>query len=163
MVRNLGELGIDLQKIVKRLTANQDLLKLLYYTDKDPLSGANLTEIQIEKEIFEKLIKVVPRVSPAKDDAKSIVAMRVLNGNINRTNGEFRNLRISFEVFVPLTQWIIKNTNLRPFCILGEILKSLNNKNVNGLGKITGGDFSLSFLTDEMSCYELTIDIIEYE
>ena len=36
MVRNLKELGPNLQKIVNRLQANQDLLKLLYYNDKDP-------------------------------------------------------------------------------------------------------------------------------
>ena len=34
--RNLDELGVNLQKIVTRLQSNQNLLKLLYYTDKDP-------------------------------------------------------------------------------------------------------------------------------
>lgn len=163
MVRNLGELGLDLQKIVKRLLTNQDLLKLLYYTDKDPLSGADLTEQTIHDEIFEKLVKVVPRVAPDKDNAQSIIALRVLNGRMDSSNTEFRHLSLSIEVFVPLTEWIIKNTSLRPFCIMGEILKSLNNKKVNGLGTITGGDFSMSFLTDEMSCYEMTFSIIEYE
>jgi hypothetical protein len=38
-IRNYGELGIILQKIMNRLLANQELLKLLYYTDKDPLNG----------------------------------------------------------------------------------------------------------------------------
>jgi hypothetical protein len=42
---------------------------------------------------------------------------------------------------------------------MGEILKSLNNKNVNGLGKIQGGDFALNFLTDEISCYEMNFSI----
>ena len=49
--------------------------------------------------------------------------------------------------------WIFKNTNVRPFAILGEIEKSLQGKSINGLGKIDGGDFDLSFLTKEMSCY----------
>jgi hypothetical protein len=43
---------------------------------------------------------------------------------------------------------------LRPFSILGEIQKSLEGKTINGLGKIEGGDFSLDFLTDEISAYE---------
>jgi hypothetical protein len=34
-VRNCGELGINLQKICSRLLANDDLLKLLYYTETD--------------------------------------------------------------------------------------------------------------------------------
>ena len=43
-VRKLQEMGENLQLIVKRLLANQTLLKLLYYTDKDPLSQPDLTK-----------------------------------------------------------------------------------------------------------------------
>lgn len=162
MVRNLGELGINLQKIITRLMANKDLVKLLYYTDKDPLSGEDLTAEQIQNEVFEKLVKIVPRVGP-KETARSLISLRVVNGNTNPSNGEIRNFTIGIEVFVPLTQWIIKSSSLRPFCIMGEIQKSLTNKNINGLGKITGGDFSLNFLTEEISCYEMTFRIIDYD
>lgn len=162
MVRNLGELGLNLQKIVTRLMSNQNLVKLLYYTGKDPLGEEDLTNEQITEEVFEKLIKVVPRVGP-KETAKSLIAIRVVNGITDRQNAEFRNFVLGIEVFVPLTQWIIKDSNLRPFCIMGEIQKTLNGKNVNGLGKITGGDFSINFLTEEISCYEMTFDIVDYE
>jgi hypothetical protein len=37
-VRNCREIGENLQKIVNRLMANDRLVNLLYYTDKDPLS-----------------------------------------------------------------------------------------------------------------------------
>ena len=47
--------------------------------------------------------------------------------------------------------------------ILGEIEESLKNKNINGLGKMTGGDFDLNFLTDEISAYEQTFWITTYE
>jgi hypothetical protein len=152
-VRNCCEIGENLQKIVKRLMANDNLVKLLYYTDKDPLSQPSLTQEQKQKEIFEKLIKVVPRIGP-KETAHSMVAIRVTNGSKLGSNTEFRNVKISIEVFVPLTQWIIKDTNLRPFAILGEIEESLEGKTVNGLGKLEGGDFDLSFLTEEIGVYE---------
>ena len=162
MVRNLEELGIALQKIVTRLQSNQNLLKLLYYTGKDPLSELNLSKEQIQEEVFDKLIKIVPRVGP-KETSNSIIAMRVVQGRTDSQNQEFRNVVISFEVFVPLTQWYIKNQNLRPFSIMGEIQKSLNGKVIDGLGKIQGGDFSLNFLTDEISCYEMTYQITQYD
>ena len=161
MVRDLGELGINLQKIVTRLLNNQNLLKLLYYTDKDPLSGNDLTSDQIQNEVFEKLVKIIPRVGP-KETANSIISLRIVNGLTNMENDEFRNFTISIEVFVPLTQWIIKDESLRPFCIMGEIQKSLLNKTINGLGKIVGGDFTLNFLTEEISCYEMEFNIIDY-
>ena len=71
-VRNCRDLGENAQKIMKRLLANQTLLKLLYYTDKDPLSQPDLTDEQIQNEVFEKLIKIIPRVGP-KETSHSIV------------------------------------------------------------------------------------------
>lgn len=162
MVRNLKELGPNLQKIVTRLLSNQNLLKLLYYTDKDPLAGADLTEEQIKGEIYNKLVKIIPRVDPV-ETAKSIVSLRVAKGLKNPENDQFRNFQIAIEAFIPLTQWFIKDENLRPFCILGEIQSSLLNKTINGMGKITGGDFSLNFITDEIICYEMFFDIIAYD
>ena len=51
-VRNCAEIGENAQKIVKRLASNQNLVKLLYYNDKDPLSKEDLSEELIEQEVF---------------------------------------------------------------------------------------------------------------
>lgn len=161
-VRNCADIGENLQKVMKRLLANQNLLKLLYYTDKDPLANGDLTEEQIQNEIFEKLIKIVPRVGP-KDTAHSVVTIRVTRARQDSTNNEFKDVRINIEVFVPLTQWIIKDVQLRPFAILGEIQKSLDKKTINGLGKLVGGDFDLNFLTEEISAYEQYFYLTSYD
>lgn len=161
MVRNLEELGPNLQKVIKRILANQDLLKLLYYTDKDPLSGQDLTSEQIENEVYEKLVKIVPRVGP-KETANSLITMRVIKGIVNSDNNQVMDIALHFEVFTPMTQWMIKDSNLRPFAIMGQLQKTLNGKIINGLGRLVGGDFHLNFLTDEMSCYEIEYGIEEY-
>ena len=161
-VRNCTDIGVNAQYIVKRLLANQNLLKLLYYTDKDPLSHDDLTPEQIQDEIFNKLVKIVPRVGP-KETAHSLIAIRIARARGLASNSEFKNVNISVEVFVPMTQWIIKDTNLRPFAIMGEVQKSLNGKKIEGLGKLTGGDFSLNFLTEEISAYEQTFVLTSYD
>jgi hypothetical protein len=46
-VRNYEELGPNLMKIMKRLMANQNLMKYLYFTDKDPLAHEDLTKEDI--------------------------------------------------------------------------------------------------------------------
>ena len=161
-VRNCEELGINLQKIITLLMNNDKLVNLLYYEDKDPIAKQSLNAEEKKKQIYEKLIKVVPRVGP-NETAKSIIVVRVVNGSGIYGNGEFRNVKIEIESFVPLTQWIIKDDNLRPFAIMGEIQKSLMGKRINGLGKIDGGDFDLNFLTDEISCYLQTFYITTYE
>ena len=46
---------------------------------------------------------------------------------------------------------------------MGEIQKSLNDKKIEGLGKLTGGDFDLNFLTEEISDYEQTFSLTSYD
>ena len=160
--RNLADLGLNLQKIINRLQTNQNLLKLVYYTSKDPLNEQDLTDEQIKNEIYNKLIKIVPRIG-YKETAQSMVTLRVVRGRNNIENDEFRDFEINIEVFVPLTQWFIKDSNLRPFAIMGEVHKSLNNKVINGLGKMHGGDFQINFLTDEIVSYEMVYYITSYD
>ena len=161
-VRNCQELGINLQKIVSRLLANDELVKLLYYENDDPLTGTALTQEAKQKEIFEKLIKTVPRVG-TKDTAKSVIVVYVQKASKISGNKEFKNVRILVDVIVPLTQWYIKDSNLRPFAILGKIQESLDDKTINGLGKISGGDFELNFVTDDVICYQQVYEITEYD
>lgn len=161
-VRNLVDIGRNGQKIIKRLMTNQNLVKLLYYTDKDPLNNPDLTEEQLQNEVFEKLIKIVPRVGP-KETSHSLISVRFVRGRRNTVNNEFKEVTVSVEVFVPLTQWIIKDVNLRPFAIMSEVQKSLNGKTIDGLGKMTGGDFDLNFLTEEISDYEQIFSLTSYD
>lgn len=161
-VRNCGELGINLQKIINRLLANDDLVNLLYYTNEDPLSSPKLNQEIKKKVIFEQLIKTVPFVG-TKETANSVVVVYVQGAKKFSGNTEFKNVRILVDVIVPLTQWFIKDTNLRPFAILGQIQGSLDGKTINGLGKISGGDFELNFVTNEVVCYQQTYEITEYD
>lgn len=160
-VRNCQELGINLQKICSRLLANDDLVKLLHYVDIDPLAQANLNEEE-KRQIFNNLICIIPNVG-TREDSKSVIAIYIPKASGLSGNSEFKTVTIAIDIFVPLTQWIIKDSNLRPFAIMGEIQKSLNGKTVNGLGKIKGGDFDLVLLTDEMSTYRQIFTITEYE
>ena len=160
-IRNCGELGLSLQKIVSRLMANNDLVNLLYFEDKDPLNHSPLTDKEKNEKIYENLIKIIPKVG-TRDDSKSVIAVYITRGSKIVSNKEFTNITFTIDLFVPLTQWIIKDTNLRPFAILGQIQESLDGKTINGLGKLEGGDFDLILLTDEISAYRQTYSLTEY-
>ena len=88
------------------------------------------------------MIRIVPFVG-SREDSKSVVAVFIPSAKRLTENDEFRAVTIAVEVLVPTTQWLIKDSNLRPFAILGAIQSSLNGKSINGLGKIEGGDFDL--------------------
>lgn len=159
--RDCGELGINLQKICSRLMANDNLVNLLYYAGIDPLAQPKL-DASAKQKLFNDLICIVPRVG-AREDSRSVIAIYVPSASGLEANSEFKRVTIAVDVFVPLTQWIIKDSNLRPFAIMGEIQSSLRGKTINGLGKIDGGDFELELLTDEMSGYRQKFSITEYE
>lgn len=161
-VRNCGELGLNLQKIVTRLLANEDLIKLLYYVDTDPLAQPALTKEEKQQHIYQKLLKIVPRVIE-DDNNQSYVIVYVTQGRKVGGNSEFRDVEIAVDVVVPLETWIIKDSNLRPFAILGRIQESLEGKTINGLGKLSGGDFGLTKLTDKTSIYSQTYSITQYD
>ena len=157
-VRNCGELGITLQKIIKRLLSNQNLCKLLIYTDKDPLSHENIVDTGI---LSGKQIRAIPKILP-NETSESIVALVVSQGEKDSTNNEFANISIEVFVYTPLEQWIIKDTNLRPFAIIGEIQSSLDKKDVNGLGTLQCKGFQLNSVTDDMSCYVVQFMVSTY-
>jgi hypothetical protein len=83
------------------------------------------------------------------------LALYIPSGQGLADNNEFRRITINIDVYTPLTQWIIKDSNLRPFAIMSEIQESLNNKTINGLGKIKCGDFDLVLITEDVSCYKM--------
>lgn len=160
-VRNCGELGSSLQKIVTRLMANDNLVNLLYFEDKDPLNHLPLTAEEKRTEIYEELIKIVPKIDERKD-SKCVIAVYITRGAKLGSNKEFANITFAIDIVVPMTQWIIKDTNLRPFAILGQIQESLEGKVINGLGKLEGGDFELALLTEENSVYRQVYTLTEY-
>lgn len=161
-IKNCAEVGENMMRIVKRLMANQNLLKMLYYTDKDPLSQPDISEDIVRKEIYQKLIKIVPILDPT-ETAKSVISIVTRKGTMNEENDQFRDIQIRIEIFVPNTQWFIKSDNLRPFIIMGEIQKSLEGKSINGMGRIIGGDYALNFIADDIICYVQDYYLIAYD
>lgn len=162
-VRYLQEMGPNLISIIKRLLANQNLLKLLMYTDKDPLSSdkENITPQAAYQNGDNGVIRIIPIIG-YKEDSTSVIILRMKKGVPSSSNSDFLDIYFSIEIFVPNEQWIIKGDNLRPYMIMGEIQKSLENKNINGLGKIRGSGFSVNFFTEEMSAFIMDFRITQF-
>lgn len=162
-VRYLQELGPNLIKIMKRLLANQNLLRLLYYTDKDPLNKEkpDVTQQQAYKNGDDGIVRITPIVANM-DSSQSIITLRVLKGSPAQENSEYLEIFFVVEIFVPNEQWVMKGDNLRPYAIMGEIQKSLENKEINGLGKINGSGFSVNFFTEEICDHMMSFRITQF-
>lgn len=153
-VRNFEEMGENLMEITKRLLANQNLCKLLKYSDKNPLSHSDFVDT---KELLHKRIRILPKVEP-QENTESTIVLLINNGFTNSSNSEFKLLNLIVYVYVPFEKWVINDTQLRPFALMSEIQKSLDNKQIKGLGRLSLEEFSLDLITDEMGAYRMNFN-----
>ena len=146
------ELGLNLLKVAKKLTQNENLAMLLENTDLDPLNRDKHPEPVDGLKLLNNLIRVVPLVTSEEQNTKSKVVVLFSGGNIT-TNSDNENIELTIAIYCPFKEWLIAGDTIRPFAIMSEIRKSLQDKRINGLGKIIYQGFDLSTLTEEMGAY----------
>jgi hypothetical protein len=155
-IRNSVEIGENLVKIANLLIDNSRLCRLLKYTDKEPFSEEH-DEVP-QKEVLHKNIKIVPLIKEEETNTESVIAIVFKEGEI-QDNKEFKRVSFDIMVYVPLSEWILNDINLRPFLIISEIEKSLKNKRIQSLGTIDYKGFEASLVTDILSCHRMRFEI----
>lgn len=150
------EIGPNLLKIGRRLAQNQELLMLLENTDIDPLDkNKHPDTIDGTQILKKKLIRFIPLITPEEQNTKSKIVLMFNNGLVSSQNSDNENLNLNIIVFCPFEEWIISGDTLRPFAIMSEIRKSIQDRRINGLGEIVYEGFSVSTLTKAMGSYTM--------
>ena len=153
------EIGINLIKIAKKLLDNQDLCKLLVNTDLDPLNPNTHPNNIDGISLLHKNIRVVPLVTAEDQTTESKIVLLFDEGQVNRSNSDNENLSLLINIYCPFKEWSITGDTLRPFAIMSEIRKSIQDKRINGLGEIVYRGFNVSTLTEEMGSYMMRFAI----
>ena len=147
------EIGINLIKIAKKLLDNQDLCKLLVNTDLDPLNKQLHPDEINGVSLLHKNIRVIPLISSNEQTTQSKIILLYSEGEINESNLDNENVSFIVTIYCPFDEWLITGDTLRPFAIMAEIRKTLQDKRLNGLGEIKYLGFNVSTLTEEMGSY----------
>ena len=123
----------DLGIIIEKILQNERLKKLLYYTGRDALLKDKLTEEQ-QFELLGNNIKLVPKVYIDKD---MLVYMIITFNDFvpNKTNPEFRDNTVQFDIICHFDQWLLNDMQLRPYKIAAEIDTMFNGAKITGIGK----------------------------
>lgn len=137
----------DMNIIVDRMMKNERLKKLLYHTSRDCLEKPRLTEEQTS-ELFGKHIKIVPKLY-VDGSVLSYVIVSFDTFTENRTNPEFRDNIIEFDIVCHFDQWHLKDFELRPYKIAAELDTMFNNQRLTGIGKLEFVGANQMILTDE--------------
>lgn len=137
----------DMGLIVQMIMKNERLKKMLYYTTPDCMSKPNLTDDQT-LDLFGDQIKIIPKLS-VDGSVKNYMIISFDNFLSNRTNPEFRDNIIEFDIICHFDQWKMKDFELRPYKIAAEIDTMFCDKRLTGIGTLEFVGASTVVLTNE--------------
>ena len=160
-IRNFKAVGDNLFIITQKILEDEDICKLLYYTDKDPLSHENMTEEE-KLNLLHKNILVVPKV-PENDDVKGSYILILYDGfNINLQNPQFKDADLLFIIVCPPENWVINDNSLRPFMLMSRIDELFGNKKIANIGTLQFVKADRFVLNSQLTGYGLTYSTYEF-
>ena len=160
-IRNFKAVGDNLFIIAQRILDDDDICKLLYYTDDSPLSHSAMTEDE-RMNLLHKNVLLVPKV-PENDDIKGSYILVLYDGfNQNLANSEFKDADLLFIIVCPPENWIIKDKSLRPFLLMSRIDELFGNKKIANIGKLQFVKADRFVLNSQLTGYGLTYSTYEF-
>lgn len=137
----------DMSLITSYLLKNERLKRLLFYTTPDCLDKPNLNDEETIG-LIHKNIKIVPKLY-VDGSVLNYIILSFDNFTENRTNPEFRDNIVEFDIICHFDQWNLKDFQLRPYRIAAEIDSMLNNQKLTGIGRLQFMGANQMLLTDE--------------
>ena len=122
-------LNNDIVKMANMFDSIQDIKKLLYYIEKDPLQQPDVKERLVDKTIWRT--PLVPLHNETDKDA-SYISITLLIEDLEGERNHGRTT-IAIDVWCPPEQWII-NDGIRPLVICDYVDKAMKTKFVQTSG-----------------------------
>ena len=148
----------DLAIITQKIMKNQDLLKMLYYTQPDCLKGQDLSFQQIQN-MLHKQIKIIPKVV-IDQTCPNYIIITFDRFQPNDKNPEFRDCELEFSILCHPDHWNMNNFALRPYKIAGELDHMFNNQKMTGIGTLEFVNGTNLVLNDQLMGLVLTYKAI---
>lgn len=151
----------DLGIITNEIIQNDRIKKLLYYTTRDALQQKNLTADE-SLALFGKNIKIVPKLY-VDGSVLNYIIVNFDNFIPNRTNPEFRDNIVEFDIVCHFDQWQLDDFQLRPYRIAAELDSMFDDKHLTGIGTLQFMGANQIILTDEFAGLCLMFEAIHGE
>ena len=151
------DLGIIIQEMLK----NDRFKRLIHYTTPDAIKRPNLTQEE-SIGLLTKEIKLVPKLY-VDGSVLNYVIVSFDNFTPNRTNTEFRDNIIEFDIICHFDQWQLENFQLRPYRIAAELDEMFDGSKLTGIGELHFAGASQILLTDEYAGLCLMYEAIHGE
>lgn len=110
--------------ITNMVKANQDLCKLLYYSENNPLDFPDIFDTQT---LMLRNIFPLPKSPESVKEQISILNVYFLNSKNYSKNTGFRPVYLVFDIMCHLDIWMLNNNQIRPLSICSKIDEMFNN------------------------------------
>lgn len=134
--RRFEVMGEDIYKMTSKILSNQKILKLLKFTDSNPLSHPDLTQDEIDDMLHSNVL-IVPKIPDTFDEKMCYLLMILNTYDVAPQNQDFKAATIRFDIICPMENWIINGKTLRPYLIMSEIDTMFNEKTIAGIGNLS--------------------------
>jgi len=155
----LEELNLNLFNILSVFTHSQNLCKLLYYDGLNPLDEVDI--LNPHTLLMYKKIFPLPKVPNTDAVASSMLAVFYDDIRPGTQNPGFKNSSICIHVLCHIDQWKVDG-GIRPYLIMSEVDKVLNNQRVSGLGKMQLERAKFINVNNIYSGYSMYYNIVDF-
>lgn len=159
--RRFAVMGENVYSTLNKIMKNQRLLKLLKFTDGNPLKHPDLTQDEIDKMLGRNIL-IVPKIPDELDDKLCYVMVLLDRYQVLPSNSEFKTAEIRFVVLCPTDRWVINEKTLRPYAIMNEIDKMFNEKELAGIGNLEFDRFNILVPSVNLSGYTMIYGHYEF-
>ncbi len=127
----------DTSLIMNKILSNKKVLKLLYYTTPDCLERKpDVTSAQVAEMFESKQISNVPKLK-IDPDKRTYLRLAFDSFTPNATNTFYRDHIVEIRIICHFDDWNLKDFELRPYRIAGEIDAMLDKQHLTGIGELT--------------------------
>lgn len=158
--RKFTVMGDNIFQIVLKLAKDQDLCRLLYYTDRTPLSKEK--EDVKGMELLHKNILMVPNMPDDSLLKDNFVVVIFENFDVDNDNNDFKTSTIRFDVLCPFDEWLIEESSLRPYLIMTEIDKLFNGLPLKGIGNLKFDRAEMLVVSPQVGGYTMWYSVHEF-
>lgn len=153
----------DCQLIIQKMLSNDNLKKLLYYSNKECLSmNKNYTQMPLlDQEATYSLIGNQIRLIPKLTIDSNILSYIIISfDNFTPSdNPQYRDNIITFDIICHFDQWNLGDFKLRPYKIAGELDGMFNNTHLSGIGTLQFLGANQLVLNDEFAGVSLMYSV----
>lgn len=158
--RRFAVMGENLFRIVRKMTENQRLCRLLKYQKADPFDK-ELPDVD-GLSLLNSHLNIIPKIPEVDTIERSYIVIVFDKFIMNTANPDFKLTTIRFDIICPFDEWILDADNLRPYLIMQELDQMFNQAKLSGIGNLQFERCEPLVLSPQLGGYTMHYSINEF-